>query len=125
MSDAVIGLICIVGSLVLIQTGMHIAISLMLLSAIGIWAVDGFRKAGALISRAAYDNISNDVLGVIPLFVFMGLLVAAAGIGRDTFNLASWMLNRVRGGLGMATVTANAVFVSPSASWPAVPFSAC
>lgn len=112
MSDAVIGLICIVGSLVLIQTGMHIAISLMLLSAIGIWAVDGFRKAGALISRAAYDNISNDVLGVIPLFVFMGLLVAAAGIGRDTFNLASWMLNRVRGGLGMATVTANAVFAA-------------
>ena len=112
MSDAIIGLLCIVGSLVLIQTGMHIAISLMLLSAIGIWAVDGFRKAGALISRAAYDNISNDVLGVIPLFVFMGLLVAAAGIGRDTFNLASWMLNRVRGGLGMATVTANAIFAA-------------
>ena len=112
MSDAIIGLLCIVGSLVLIQTGMHIAISLMLLSAIGIWAVDGFKKAGALISRAAYDNISNDVLGVIPLFVFMGLLVAAAGIGRDTFNLASWMLNRVRGGLGMATVTANAVFAA-------------
>jgi C4-dicarboxylate transporter DctM subunit len=112
MSDAVIGLLCIVGSLVLIQTGMHIAISLILLSAVGIWAVDGFNKAGALISRAAYDNISNDVLGVIPLFVFMGLLVAAAGIGRDTFNLASWMLARVQGGLGMATVTANAIFAA-------------
>lgn len=112
MSDAVIGLLCIVGSLVLIQTGMHIAISLILLSTVGIWAVDGFKKAGALISRAAYDNISNDVLGVIPLFVFMGLLVAAAGIGRDTFNLAGWILGRVRGGLGMATVSANAVFAA-------------
>ncbi len=46
-------------SLILIQTGLHSAISLMLLSAVGIWAVDGFKKAGNLMSRAAYDNISN------------------------------------------------------------------
>lgn len=112
MSDGLIGLLCILGSLLLIQTGMHIAISLLLLSFIGVWLVRGERVAGALLSRSSYDSIALDSLGVIPLFVLMGLLVAAAGIGRDTFDVASRLLRRIRGGLGMATVAANAIFAA-------------
>ena len=112
MSDAAIGLTCIVVSIFLIQTGMHIAISLMLLSFIGIWAVRGANVAGAMLSRSAYDSIAVDALAVIPLFVLMGLLVAGAGIGRDTFDLASRAMSGMRGGLGMATVGANAVFAA-------------
>lgn len=112
MSDGLIGLLCILGSLVLIQTGMHIAISLLLLSFVGVWLVRGEIVAGNLLARSAYDSIALDMLGVIPLFVLMGLLVASAGIGRDTFDVASRALRRVRGGLGMATVAANAVFAA-------------
>ncbi len=112
MSDAAIGLTCIVVSIFLIQTGMHIAISLMLLSFVGIWLVRGWNVAGAMLSRSAYDSIAVDALAVIPLFVLMGLLVAGAGIGRDTFDLASRGMRGVRGGLGMATVGANAVFAA-------------
>ncbi len=112
MSDGLIGLLCILGSLLLIQTGMHIAISLLLLSFIGVCLVPGDRVAGALLSRSSSDSIALDSLGVIPLFVLMGLLVAAAGIGRDTFDVASRLLRRIRGGLGMATVAANAIFAA-------------
>ncbi len=76
MSDAAIGLTCIIVSIFLIQTGMHIAISLMLLSFIGIWLVRGANVAGAMLSRSAYDSIAVDALAVIPLFVLMGLLVS-------------------------------------------------
>lgn len=112
MSDAAIGLTCIIVSIFLIQTGMHIAISLMLLSFIGVYLVRGGNVAGAMLSRSAYDSIAVDALAVIPLFVLMGLLVAGAGIGRDTFDLASRGMRGVRGGLGMATVGANAVFAA-------------
>ncbi len=112
MTDGVIGLLCILGSILLIQTGMHIAVSLMVLSFIGVWIVRGERVAGNLLARSAYDSMALDALGVIPLFVLMGLLVAASGIGRDTFDVASRLLRRVRGGLGMATVAANAVFAA-------------
>ena len=112
MSDAAIGLTCIIVSIFLIQTGMHIAISLMLLSFVGIWLVRGTNVAGAMLSRSAYDSIAVDALAVIPLFVLMGLLVSGAGIGRDTFSLASRAMRGVRGGLGMSTVGANAVFAA-------------
>lgn len=112
MTDAVIGLLCIGGSLLLIQTGMHIAVALMLLSFIGIWQIDSLTKAANLLARSAYTSVAVEALAVIPLFVLMGLLVAAAGIGRDTFDVASRLLRKIRGGLGMATVSANAVFAA-------------
>ena len=62
MSDGLIGLLCILGSLLLIQTGMHIAISLLLLSFIGVWLVRGENVAGALLARASYDSIALDSL---------------------------------------------------------------
>ena len=48
----------------------------------------------------------------IPLFVLMGLLVTVSGVGKDTFDLFERLLRRVRAGLGIATVFANAVFAS-------------
>ena len=48
----------------------------------------------------------------MPLFVLMGLLVTVADIGRDTFEVAHQILRHVRGGLGIATVAANAVFAA-------------
>lgn len=112
MTDGIIGVLCILGSLFLIQTGMHIAVALMLLSFIGVSLIHSLDGAANMLARSAYSSIALDTLGVIPLFVLMGLLVAAAGIGRDTYNVASRPLRRIRGGLGMATVAANAVFAA-------------
>lgn len=112
LSDAVIGISCIIGAILLIQTGMHIAISLMVLSFIGVSLIRGTDVAGALMARTAYESLAVDALAVIPLFVLMGLLVAGAGIGRDTFDLASGATRKLRGGLGVATVGANAIFAA-------------
>lgn len=112
MSDTAIGLACILGVIILVQTGMHIAISLMVLSFIGIMLVRDSNVAGALLARSAYESIAVDSLAVIPLFVLMGLLVSGAGIGRDTFDMASRLMKGVRGGLGIATVGANAIFAA-------------
>jgi C4-dicarboxylate transporter, DctM subunit len=40
------------------------------------------------------------------------MLVSVSGVGRDTFDVFQWMMRRIRGGLGLATVGANAVFAA-------------
>jgi tripartite ATP-independent transporter DctM subunit len=42
----------------------------------------------------------------------MGLFVSSTNMGRDTFDVAAHFMRRIRGGLGMATVAANAVFAA-------------
>ena len=113
MSDIQIGLLSIVGILFLIQSGMHVAISLLLLSFLGVWAMkEDISIAGNMLSLAALESISGYAFGVIPLFVFMGLLVGVSDIGRDTFDVCNQVFRRARGGLGMSTVAANAVFAA-------------
>ncbi len=68
--------------------------------------------AFSLLWVASAKTVGNFLFGVIPLFVLMGLLVSAAGMGRDTYDIAHSFLHRVRGGLGMATVVANAIFAA-------------
>ncbi|HEY5899629.1 MAG TPA: TRAP transporter large permease [Burkholderiales bacterium] len=113
MSGLEIGLLSILAILVLIYAGMHIAIALCLVSLVALWAIKGsFPFAMNLLSLAAYDSVAGYVFGVVPLFVLMGFLVSVAGIGRDTFWAADTLLRRVKGGLGLATVGANAVFAA-------------
>ena len=112
MSDVVIGTICLALSLLLIQTGMLIGVALMLLSFIGVWAIKGPEIAGRLLSSSVATSIASEAFAVIPLFVLMGLFVSATNMGRDTFDVAALALRRIRGGLAMATVAANAVFAA-------------
>jgi tripartite ATP-independent transporter DctM subunit len=61
---------------------------------------------------ATYSGIQDYVFATIPLFVLMGLLVSISDIGKDTFEVAQSLLRRIRGGLGHATVGANAIFAA-------------
>jgi C4-dicarboxylate transporter DctM subunit len=112
MSEVMIGVTCLVASLFLIQSGMHIGVALMLLSFVGVWAMKGLTIAGKLLSSSVATSIASDAFAVIPLFVLMGLFVSATNMGRDTFDVAALFMRRIRGGLGMATVAANAVFAA-------------
>ncbi len=113
MSGLEIGLWSMVAIVVLIYAGMHVSIALCLVSLVGVWAIKGnFALAEKLLALAASDAVSSYEFGVVPLFVLMGLLVSVAGIGRDTFTAANALLHGVRGGLGIATVVANAAFAA-------------
>lgn len=113
MSSLEIGFISIAGILFLIYTGMHVSIALTLLSFVGVWLVRGnFDVASKLLALSAADSISKYIFGVVPLFVLMGLLISVSEIGKDTFDVSNRFLGRVKGGLGIATVAANAVFAA-------------
>ena len=113
MTPEQIGALSLVAMLLLIWSGMHVGVALALLSFLGVWAIKGyFTIAGKMMAAATYDAISNHVFGVIPLFVLTGLLVSKANIAKDAFAIASQWLGRRRGGLGMTTVIANAIFAA-------------
>ncbi|HRD98545.1 MAG TPA: TRAP transporter large permease subunit [Rubrivivax sp.] len=113
MSSVAIALSSLVLMLVLIYAGMHVAITLGLLSFIGVWLIrDDAGVAANLLAQAVSDAIASHVFGVVPLFVLTGFLVAHADVGKDAFEVANQAFRRIRGGLGIATVAANAVFAA-------------
>lgn len=108
-----IALLSVVAMLVFIYLGMHIAVTLALVSFVGAWIIKGNTVVAVnLLWISAHQTVNNFVYAVIPLFVLMGFLVSAAGMGRDAYDIGQLMLRRVRGGLGMATVVANAIFAA-------------
>lgn len=113
MTGVEIGLLSLVAILVLIQIGLHVGISLMLVSFIGVVAIKGHTAvAGAFLTLAALDSVAKYSFGVIPLFVLMGMLIDLSGLGRDVFQVARQLFRRLTGGLGIATVFANAIFAA-------------
>tara|TARA_Y100000588_G_scaffold353561_1_gene407116 strand:+ start:1317 stop:2660 length:1344 start_codon:yes stop_codon:yes gene_type:complete len=108
-----IAVLSVAAMLLFIYLGMHIAVTLALISFIGTWIIKGnITVATSLLWVSAHQTVNNFVFAVIPLFVLMGFLVSAAGMGRDAYDIGQNMLHRVRGGLGMATVVANAIFAA-------------
>ncbi len=113
MTDLQIGYLSIIGILLLIYSGMHVSIALALLSFLGVWMIRGnYVVASKLLALAAGDSINKYAFGVVPLFVLMGMFISVSDIGKDTFAVANRLFHRIRGGLGVATVAANAVFAA-------------
>ncbi|WP_372023663.1 TRAP transporter large permease [Tistrella mobilis] len=113
MTGLEIGLLSILALLLLIWAGMHVSVALGLVSLLAIWEVRGrWSVAAAAIAQAALDSIDSYVFGVVPLFVLMGYLVGVSDLGRDAFRLADRVVGRLRGGMGVATVGANAAFAA-------------
>lgn len=109
----VIGGIMIALVLALIALGMPIAIALLLMGFLGLALLKlDFVVATRTLALAAEGTISNYVFATVPLFVLMGLFVNVSDIGRDAFRAAQRIFGGVRGGLGVATVAANAIFAA-------------
>ena len=116
-SKVQVGLFSLVGMLIVIFMGIHIGVGLILLGFAGIWMMMGSPDIAInMVKLASNEFLRNFFFGVIPLFVLMGLVVNESDIGGDTFDVARWLLRRVKGGLGVATVTANAIFAAITGS---------
>ncbi len=111
MSPLEVGLIGFAALTVLIYMGMHISTSLLLVSFVGIGLLrDNWALAGQMLGQTATDAVTEYEFGTAPLFVLMGFMVMAAGIGRDSYVVAERLFGRLRGGIGQATVVGNAIF---------------
>ncbi|MGY6706936.1 MAG: TRAP transporter large permease [Rhizobiaceae bacterium] len=112
MSSIEIGWMAIAALLGLILIGMPIGLGMLVVSFLGVYFIRNEAVAVRMIGAVANDSLREYLYAIVPLFVLMGLLVTASGVGKDTFDVFERLLRRVRAGLGVATVFANAVFAS-------------
>lgn len=111
MDPVVVGALSSVVVCVMIMLGMHVGVSLALTSVIGVYFISGKLNVGLrMLESTAYNALNDYIFAVVPLFILMGAFATASGVMRDLFNSMEALLQRVRGGLGIATVAGNAVF---------------
>lgn len=110
----IIGICSVVILFVLIMAGVHISISLMSCSFMGVFFLSGFnlKVAMSILSTAAYSAIREYSFIVLPLFLLMGILMSNSGSAKSLFSSSNYLLRRVPGGLGIATVVSNAIFAA-------------
>lgn len=112
-----IGITLLFALLVLISLGMPIVFALSITSFLGIWMIrDNVMVAFNSVGISASSGVRSYSFGVIPLFVLMGLLLDRAGVGRDAFQIMAHLVRRIKGGLAVATVGANAIFAAITGS---------
>ncbi len=117
MTPVEIGLFSIVAIIVLIYLGVYIPIALGMVSFLAIWIMrDNIDLSFALLKIAIGDSAMEYTFATIPLFTFMGLIVSKAGLGADIYAVMNQGFRRITGGIGMATVGANAVFAAVTGS---------
>jgi tripartite ATP-independent transporter DctM subunit len=117
LSNAQIGLFSVACMVLLLVAGLPIGVTMIVVGFAGIWLIRDDPGLGVrTLSQSSTEYLNSYFFGVVPLYVLMGLLISTSDVGRDTFAVARWMLARVRGGLGVATVAANAVFAAVTGS---------
>ncbi len=117
MTGIDVGIVSVVIIVLLIYAGLYITVALGLVSFLGVWYLrDNFDVAVNMLSLSVANTVSNEVFAAVPLFALMGFIVSAAGLGKEIYDVANFLFYRVRGGLGIATVAANAIFASITGS---------
>ena len=103
----------LVGMLVAIFAGVHIALALGITAMVGTYFIfEDMYLASAQVGGAAYELVRNYVFATIPLFVLMGDFVAKCGAAGDLYKVINRCLGGIPGRLAVATVTGNAAFAA-------------
>ncbi len=64
----------------------------------------------------AYNALNSFVLLAVPLYILAGTLLQETGLSKRLFTFAAALVSNIRGGLGVATVIACAIFAAISGS---------
>jgi len=110
MSNLAIGSLGVAVLLAVLFLRVPIGVSLALVGVCGYAAVDGWRKALAMMGSVPFELASAYSLSVVPLFILMGAVASRAGMSRELFDAANAIFSGFRGALTNATIGACAAF---------------
>ena len=72
MSGTTVGLLGIALLFILMVFRTPVAFAMLLAGFFGMWVLEGFRTAGALILTESYGAVASETLIVVPMFVLLG-----------------------------------------------------
>jgi tripartite ATP-independent transporter DctM subunit len=116
LSPEIVGILGMVGLVVMLFLRVPVAIAMIGVGLAGYALITNWTAALARLGSDAFFAASLYSLSVIPLFVFMGLILAASALGEDVYKAIDAFMWRLRGGLGVATIGASALFGAVSGS---------
>ncbi|SFG67256.1 TRAP transporter, DctM subunit [Palleronia marisminoris] len=113
MTESLIGITIL---LVLVFLRVPIGFAMALVGGVGFALMRSVDAAGAMIGSTVFDTGLSYTLSVVPLFIFMGNVLAQSGIAHGLFAGADRLFGRMRGGLALATVLSCGGFSAVSGS---------
>jgi tripartite ATP-independent transporter DctM subunit len=118
MSPLWTGSIVTLIALVFLFSGMPIAFALGVTSLIAIFLfMDPYQIS--MMAETIYEGVNDFSLLSIPLFLFMGMIVAISRAGGDLYECFHRWLYKIPGGLGIGNIAGCAVFAALTGSSPA------
>jgi C4-dicarboxylate transporter DctM subunit len=118
MDPLVLGGIVAIMTIVVLFSGVSVALGLLIVSGGFLLAFDGLRSL-ELLPEIFFGKLDSFALLSIPMFIIMGSSIASTRAGADLYEALERWLTRVPGGLVISNLGACALFAAMSGSSPA------
>ena len=118
MDPLSLGLVIGIVTILVLFSGISVAIGLLTVSAIFLFIFDGVRSL-ELIPEILFGKLDSFALLSIPMFIIMGASISSTRAGADLYEALERWLTRVPGGLVISNLGACALFAAMSGSSPA------
>jgi C4-dicarboxylate transporter DctM subunit len=118
MDPLALGALVGVSTIVVLFSGVSVAIGLLVVSAGFLIAFDGVRSL-ELMPEIFFGKLDSFALLSIPMFIIMGASISSTRAGADLYEALERWLTRVPGGLVISNLGACALFAAMSGSSPA------
>jgi C4-dicarboxylate transporter DctM subunit len=105
MTPFEIGILALLIMIVLICAGVPLAFSIAAVAIVGNAIIVGIAPTSLQLYQAMFQTTTEFLMTSIPLFILMGQLVSAGGLGRDIYSCVYKWLGWVPGGLAVTTVS--------------------
>ena len=107
-----IGVIGFIILILLIFSRIWIGFAMIGVGFIGLFALKGFGFATGVLGSEPFTQATAYELICMPTFCIMGSVIVDCGMSDKLYNAAKAFIGHIRGGLGMATVSACGVFAA-------------
>ncbi len=116
MSQLLVGFGMFGGLLAVLSLGVPIAFALLFVALTSLYITGGGWDALGLIPSTYWSSVATFTLTSVPMFMFMGAIISASGMGARLYAALSAILDGMPGGLAVATTLACGVMAAVSGS---------
>lgn len=110
MDPFTLGILALVAAVVLIALGVPLAFAIGSVAIVGNIIFFDIDRSAIQLYNSVFGKGTDFLLASVPLFIFMGQLVAVGNIGRDLYDCVYKWFGRVPGGLAVTSVVTSAGF---------------
>lgn len=118
MDPLMLGLLIGSVTILVLFSGISVAVGLLSVSALFLFIFDGVRSL-ELIPEILFGKLNSFALLSIPMFIIMGASISSTRAGADLYEALERWLTRIPGGLVISNLGACALFAAMSGSSPA------